>query len=265
MRHKSVWVVAMAAGAMYWSAAASAEDVPGICCLEPAETVPVQRAAARGTAEDTVLTFEGLDSLEQILDFYAGGVGGEGSGPGPDFGTTFSDNALAIVSQGFGGTGNFARNPSGDTILFFLEGDAATMNLADGFEEGFSFFYSACCSPGVVTVYDGPDGTGNVLAELQLPTTPATDETPYAYDNWRAFGVEFDGVAHSVDFGGTIDRIGFDNITPGSNVPGGAEPPVSPPSPVAVPATPAMGVLVMIMLFTGLAMVGLTRLKGSGA
>lgn len=272
MNNTRAWMLVTAAGGWLLSAGAAlaAQEVPGICCLEASDAPAVQRVVAHGTAQEPVLTFQGLESLEQVLDFYAGGVGGEGSGPGPDFGITFSDNALAIISQEAGASGNFAQNPSGDTVLFFLEGDAATMNLSDGFEAGFSFYYSACCEPGTVIVYDGIDGTGNVLAQLDLPTTPSTDDTPYAYDNWQPVGVEFGGVARSVDFGGTIDRIGFDNITPGSDVPGDAGPGPDPdpgpgPDPaIPVPAMSALGAAAMVLLFAILAIVIVPRLSGPG-
>lgn len=239
--------------------AVAAEDMPGICCLDPIGEPPSQRTVVQGTAGEPVLTFEGLANLEQVLDFYAGGTGGDGSGPGPDFGVTFSDNAQAIISQQAGGGGNFLLNPSGDTILFFLSGDAATMTLTGGFENGFSFFYSAAFQPGVVRVYDGPDGTGNVLAELDLPVTPSTGTTGYDFDNWQPVGVEFDGVALSVDFGGTIDQIGFDNITPGSDVPGGAEPEPEPQASIPVPLGSP---LVWLMLCIGLLAAGMGVVRG---
>lgn len=242
--------------------AAAGEDKPGLCCLDPIGNAPARHAVARGAAEELVLTFEGLENLEQVLDFYAGGAGGDGSGPGPDFSVTFSDNAQAIISQAAGGTGNFLLNPSGDTILFFLSGDAATMTLGDGFENGFSFYYSAAFQPGVIRVYDGPDGSGNVLAELDLPVTPSSGETGFDFDNWQPVGVEFDGVALSVDFGGTIDQIGFDNITPGSDVPGGAEPP--PPGPQPSIPVPLGSPFVWLMLCTVLLVMGMGLVRGRG-
>lgn len=176
-------------------------------------------AETRGGSAWPVLTFEGLEHLELIEDYYAGGVGSEGSGPGPDYGITFSDNALAVISEEAGGTGDFANNPSGDTTMSFVAGVAATLNVPGGFEVGFSFFYSAAFSSGEVVVYDGVDATGNVLATLHLPVTPPTGGTPHDFDNWQPIGVEFEGVARSVDFGGATDGIGFDNITVGRDDP----------------------------------------------
>jgi hypothetical protein len=161
--------------------------------------------AAAGNA--AVLTFEGLGQQESVLNYYNGGLGGNGSGPGTNYGISFSPNALALQS------GNFSDNPSVPTILFFLSGNAATMNVAAGFDTGFSFFYAAS-QGGSVNVYDGLNATGNILASLLLPDTA----TPYSV--WNPIGVSFAGIAKSVDFGGAADYIGFDDITLGSATPG---------------------------------------------
>ncbi len=84
-----------------------------------------------------VLDFEGVGNLEQILDFYDGGYGGYGSGPGPDYGITFGPDALALVDADAGGNGNFANAPSGNTISFFLTGPGVVMNLKNGFTTCF--------------------------------------------------------------------------------------------------------------------------------
>ena len=48
-------------------------------------------------ADPVVLTFDGLQGGEPILNFYNGGSGGSGSGPGPNFGVTFSANAVVLA------------------------------------------------------------------------------------------------------------------------------------------------------------------------
>jgi len=167
----------------------------------------------------TQLTFEGLQNTEVIQGYYNGGLGGSGSGPGPNYGITFSQDSLAIIQSAAGGSGNFNMNPSGVTIAFFLQGAGDIMNVPGGFDTGFSFFYSAAVYPGTVTVYDGLDGTGNVLATLNLPVTPQLPDSPYTYNNWQPIGVSFAGIAHSVNFSGVADYIGFDDVTLGSSDP----------------------------------------------
>lgn len=90
------------------------------------------------------------------------------------------------------------------------------------------------------------NGTGTVLATLDLPKTPegrgaapcnSTDD----YCPWEPFGVNFSGTAMSVIFTGTANHIDFDNITLGSSTPMSGVP------------EPATGILV-------LAGIGLVRL-----
>src|SRR2546421_12229159 len=99
--------------------------------------------AAASQASVVTLTFEGLKDQEQILDYYNGGTGGAGSGPGTNYGISFSPDSLALISSSAGGSGNFNNSPSGDTIAFFLNGSGDLMNVAAGFNTGFSFFYAA--------------------------------------------------------------------------------------------------------------------------
>jgi len=164
-------------------------------------------------AEAVVLTFEGIGDRQPVENFYD-------TAP-QDFGIVFSDNAEAIIDVDAGGTGNFGGEPSPDTVLFFATGNAATMNVSNGFDTGFSFFYSAIGDPGFITVYDGLNSTGNVLATLGLPTTPsngAPDPTG-EFSPFFPIGVSFTGTARSVDFGGNANFIGFDNITLSSATP----------------------------------------------
>lgn len=187
------------------------------------------------SAGPIVLDFEGLGVLqtnsfgtgfiEGVGDFYNGGTGTQGSGPGTDFGISFSSNALAIIDADAVGlpfvSGNFGGEPTPDTALFFLTGTAATVTSSAGFTDGFSFFYSSIDFTGSIDVYSGPDATGSVLASLVLPPTP-TNGAPDPTGEFSPFlpiGVEFSGIAQSIDFGGTINQIAFDNITFGSSTP----------------------------------------------
>lgn len=170
----------------------------------------------------TVLDFEGLQDLEAVQDFYNGGFGGNGSGPGPNYGVTFSGATLAIIDQDAGGSGNFGGEPTPSTVMFFLDANSAIMNYAAGFDTGFSFFYSAVNQGGSVNVWSGLNATGSLLATLSLPTTPSDGGDPNgSFSPFFPVGVGFAGTAQSIDFGGTANQIGFDNITFGSEIPQG--------------------------------------------
>ncbi|WP_395339247.1 PEP-CTERM sorting domain-containing protein [Ningiella sp. W23] len=165
------------------------------------------------------MDFEGLDNLETIGGFYNGGTSGNGNS-GTNFGIEFNADTLAIIDSDAGGTGNFGGEPSPDTVMFFLTGSASIMNVAAGFETGFSFFYSAINNSGNVSVYDGLDGTGTELATLFIPTTPSDGGDPSgAFSPFFDIGVAFAGTARSVVFYGVADQIAFDNITFGSDTP----------------------------------------------
>lgn len=169
-------------------------------------------AAGYVRADITTLTFEGLKNNEAVENYYNGGYGGSGSGPGPSYGITFGSNALALITTAGGGTGNFTNPPSGDTELYFLSGSGDIMNVAAGFTTGFSFYYNGI-EAGVVKVYSGANATGTLLASLTLPITP---DAPHEF---VPIGVTFAGTAMSVDFGGSANEIGFDNITLGASSP----------------------------------------------
>jgi hypothetical protein len=193
-------------------------------------------------ADVIVLDFEGLDNLEAVDGFYNGGTSENGNS-GVNYGVEFSSNTLAIIDSDAGGSGNFGGEPSADTVMFFRTGESAIMNVAAGFEVGFSFFYSAINNAGSVDVFSGIDGTGDLLASLDIPITPSDGGDPDgAFSPFFGIGVAFDGIAQSVSFAGVQDQIAFDNITFGSD-----EPVIV--NPVSTPVTFAL---------FGLALTGLT-------
>lgn len=199
-------------------------------------------AVPQAASAAIVIDFEGLDSTvnESPLDYYNGGAGSAGTTGGPNYGISFSSNSITGCTQPNGcANTNSAQNPSGSNILFFLSGGASTMNVASGFDTGFSFFYSAANNPGVVNVFSGLNATGELLATLVLPVTgngaglPGCQGTNFC--PYTALGVTFAGIARSVDFGGTNNQIAFDDITLGSATAGGGA--------VPEPATWAMMML----------------------
>lgn len=198
-----------------------------------AAAVATSLIGGAASAATFVLDFEGLQNLEAVNDFYNGGTGSLGSS-GTDYGVSFSTTSLAIIDADAGGTGNFANEPSPDTVLFFLSGGAATMNVAAGFDTGFSFFYSSVSFAGSVTVYDDLNASGNILATLNLPANGSGGggDPTGSFNVFDAVGVTFAGIAKSIDFGGVADQIAFDNVTFGSEIP---EVPNEVPIPAALP------------------------------
>jgi len=147
-------------------------------------------------AEADTITFAGLQNGESILNFYNGGLGGSGSGPGPNLGVIFSPNA--IVTGGAGG----------DPRLFFTPLGPVIANVPGGFVSQLSFLASSGTPfPSVtVTAFEGLNGTGNLLGQVSMIQTGiGTSLQPFSFT--------FGGTARSIVFAGLPGFATFDTIT----------------------------------------------------
>lgn len=176
-------------------------------------------ATPHGLALPT-LTFEGIGDYESVSMFYNGGTDSSGNS-GVNYGVSFSPSSMATIDSDAGGSGNIANEPSGNTVMFFTSGAAATMNVAAGFDTGLSFFYSSP-STGFVNVYSGLNATGSLLTTINLTRNldGCVGDPNGDFCRFTPVGITFSGTAHSVDFRGTVNFIAFDNITIGSEVAG---------------------------------------------
>lgn len=166
--------------------------------------------SSRASAQQVTINFDGFQNLEFVGQYYNGGNGASGSGPGPDYGVTFAPDNGARISNTIvaGQTVLFMNN-----IDFNSELEPLTMNVAGGFSGQFSFQYATPSSSetGSVTIYDGPNGTGNVLVTAQLPGMSGTPL--YNASSNPPVVLSFQGTGRSVRFmlrGGAAD---LDNIS----------------------------------------------------
>ena len=202
--------------------------------------------ATPAMADVVVLDFEGINSsypstnYANILEYYNGGLSSQGT-TGTDHNVSFSDNALAICLNTLSGScSNTSRGGLGDPGsqqggLFFLSGEETFLNVLDGFTTGFSFNYVSLSFSGSVNVYDGLNGTGAVLATLLLdPNAGSCPGYSAGFCPFSPIGVTFSGTALSIGFGGVANQIVFDDVTFGSEIPGGGD------NAVPEPATWAM-------------------------
>jgi hypothetical protein len=166
--------------------------------------------AGRASASDVTLTFEGLQNFEQVADYYSGGTGSFGTGPGPDYGITFSSYGL-----GYSPAIAFAGDPSPPTVLLLLNyGNplqpgypiSVTMNSSGGFSQALSFYDIVNSTAGSVEIFSGPNGTGTMLAQQSLPLTSVNTFS-------GQITVSFSGTAYSAVFSGPDDLMALDNIT----------------------------------------------------
>lgn len=233
-------------------------------CCSLALSLFALSVGARASHAQIVLDFEKINAaypdkptpLTSINNFYNGGTSSVGTS-GVNYGVTFSSNAFGLCLNGLGMTQTHcsvsSRGGQGDPTsqqggLGFDHAGAAYINMAAGFQTGFSFFYSAY-SPFSVNVWDGLNGTGSLLGTLALPVyAQGCANYGAVFCPLISAGVAFAGTAKSVSFTGINDEKVFDDVTFGSLTAGRQV--VPEPSTVA-------------MTFAGLALVGLMRRRAT--
>ena len=199
-------------------------------------------SAASASAAVVYLDFEGIAPYPNASDvliqnYYDGGAASNGN-VGPALGVKFTSDALLLCLNNIGTTcSNTSRGDVGipssrNGALYFPFANPA-MNVAAGFDTGFSFTYSAPYAAGTsVSIFAGLDGSGALLATSVLPLTPNGSggcDAGYAanYCPFASFSLTFAGVAQSVVFGGSSNRQVFDDFTFGSATVGGIPEPAS--------------------------------------
>lgn len=102
-----------------------------------------------------------------------------------------------------------AGDPRDNTIE---AGKTFTLNFADGFVAGSSFFFSALGGSNVsVTLYDEIDGKGRPIPLGGLPTADCT--VPGArFCVWNQLNIDFGGVARSMVVTGNDETLMLDDI-----------------------------------------------------
>jgi hypothetical protein len=185
---------------------------PALVFFLLAVAVPAAAAQTRGT-----VTFGGLKNLEFVNDYYNGGQGSLGSGPGKNLHLQFTGNAQAIVQAAKGGSGNFINNPGSYPVMFFQTGSSVVVTASDGVHVALWFFYSAI-QPGTATVYDGPNGTGNILSSTTL-TPNDSGCTVYKLCVWSAVGVPLSTPAGSIRFSGNANYLAIGTLHVGQALP----------------------------------------------
>ena len=164
-----------------------------------------------------VVNFGRLKNLEFVNQFYDGGTGSLGSGPGPNYGLQFTANAQAIISASKGGSGNFIGNPGGLPVMFFQTGNTATITAMNGVQTAIWFYYSAL-QTGSATIYSGPNGTGTILGSLTLPPNNSGCNT-YKLCVWTAVGLPLSAPAGSITFADVPDYLAIGTMHIGIALP----------------------------------------------
>lgn len=213
----------------------------------------IAASAGASFAAPVVLDFEGVTAHDSsagypaILNYYNGGTSAAGTS-GTNYGVEFGANALLLClnteTVACSNTSRGGLAPGSEKgALFFTDGSETFMNYAAGFDTGFSFFYSAISQAGSVHVYDGLNGTGNILATIVLGVTSTACGGEYGamYCPFVAAGASFAGIGKSIGFGGVANYIVFDDVTFGSATPGVQPVPVPGALPLLATGVAALG------------------------
>ncbi len=200
-------------------------------------------ASVAAQASVITLNFEGVAPYPNgnnilVNNFYNGGTSSAGLS-GPNLGVSFSSDVLLLclntvnVNCSNTSKGGLGVAGSDKGAIFFLSGNPI-MNVAAGFDTGFSGVFSAPFTPGTtVKVWSDLNATGSLLGELTLGTTTAAGcAIAGQYCPFVDFALPFNGTGRSVQFGGTLNQQVFDDLTFGSVTPGGGRLPE--PSPLAL-------------------------------
>ena len=192
-------------------------------------------SAASAQAAVITLNFEGVAPYPNgnnvlVNGFYNGGTSSAGLS-GPNLGVEFNGDVLllclntASVSCSNTSKGGLGVAGSDKGAIYFLSGNPI-MNVAAGFDTGFSGVFSAPFTPGTtVKVWSELNAGGNLLASLTLGTTTAAGcSIGGQYCPFENFSLSFAGIGKSVQFGGTLNQQVFDDLTFGSITPGGEVP-----------------------------------------
>ncbi len=172
-------------------------------------------------ANPVVIDFDTLGCQELVLNYYAGGTGSLGSGPGPDYGVTFlapGDTQVINDTENFPALcpfSSYGKNmPSGTNAAERVR----VVNVAGGFRDGFALYYIKFNAQ-TVGIWSGLNGTGSLLATFNLDYAPNSD-CPYPKCDWTPAGTSFAGTALSVVITNNVlfegGAMAYDSLTFGA-------------------------------------------------
>lgn len=176
-------------------------------------------SAAPAFSAPITLDFEGVHSFGSISEFYNGGydipsnLAGTSPATGTNYGISFQGAAQGLQNDELGPY--FSNVPTSGNTVFAVLGDdgQGALNAASGFAGQVSFYYSSAITADI-KVFDGLNGTGNVLATYSLLNNAQSNGcTDSSFCNWSLASFNFSGVAQSIQFADAANYAAFDNVT----------------------------------------------------
>jgi len=168
--------------------------------------------SAYSTAHAQTIDFNGLNLSDHqyptVDNFYDGGW--TAGRQGPAYGITFQSGGWDVIPW------------VSENLSIFVAGaqDSNWITARNGFSNQITFRYGTY-SDATVSVYDGENGGGKLLAEIALHTNMRLD----GYSAWDSARLNFAGRAHSVVVRSQAGSFGIDDITFGG--PSGVPEPAS--------------------------------------
>jgi MYXO-CTERM domain-containing protein len=128
-------------------------------------------------------------------------------------GVTFGGAIQGLANDGLGTYFTNAPSPLGVMFVFgALSRADASMNVDGGFY-GLNFYYSSADDVvDAVQVFSGIDGTGTLLASINLTANATNGCTSSPFCHWDQLGASWSGAARSVLFADST-ATAFDNIS----------------------------------------------------
>jgi len=121
--------------------------------------ITILLALRPSAAQATTLSFDQLQVGEGILEYYNGGLGSMGTGPGPSLGVSFTPVWTVSTPDVYGAANGKSAAFSGmGTVSFHAEWSGA-----------FSFYYSG--GPTTLQLYSEENGLGTLHDTLNLPAS----------------------------------------------------------------------------------------------
>ncbi len=189
-----------------------AQSTIGLSSVTPPtqQSYPVRTGMQQssGLGDCTLIDFEGIANFDPV---------GVITGP---VDVTFGASWLGLIDSDAGGTGNFANEPTGDTVTFFSGSlDPIDFSQPVSFVE-VSYVASAVSLPVTLTAWSGPSGTGSVIATALGNTlgnsndgAACSGDPNGAFCLFDTMGVSGDGILSVTLSGAVADQFAFDNMT----------------------------------------------------
>ena len=172
-------------------------------------TLALIAAAVPAVAAQTTIDFEGTGSFGSILEFYNGGVDAAGNS-GANYGVSFTGSAMSLSNDAT--TQYFSHAPTPGTIMFVAD-QTAFMNVADGFTNSVSLYYSSIgVAANAVNIYSGLNGSGDLLGSFSLSDNAQSGCSDTFVCNFDQSIVTFSGTGKSIAFNSGVPA-GYDNVS----------------------------------------------------